>query len=363
LFKKYNFRNYNFILLFLVVILMIIGILVINAADSYYTNKQTIGVIVAFVIIVILSLIDYHFVLQFYIPFFILNALLLLAVLFFGADANNAKRWFALGPVTFQPSELTKILMILFMAKVLGMLIEKDTLNTFRGYVVFGVTALIPALLISQQPDLSTTLCFLIVMFIMIYAAGLSYKVIGIAILVLIPLAGMFLWYVQSDNQTLLYDYQVNRILSFIYPSQYADTYEQQLNSIMAIGSGQLSGKGLGAKTATGFISERQTDFIFSVVGESFGFVGSVIIIAIILVVVLQCIRIARRSRDAEGMLISVGVGALIGFQSFINIGVATAFLPNTGIPLPFISYGLSSLLSMALCIGMVLNVGLQRKK
>ena len=137
----------------------------------------------------------------------------------------------------------------------------------------------------------------------------------------------------------------------------------------MAIGSGQLTGKGLliekdSSNTSdTNLISEQQTDFIFSAVGETFGFFGSVIIIGIILLIVLQCIRAGRKARDDTGMLMATGVGCLIGYQSFINIGVATMLLPNTGIPLPFISYGLSSLLSSAIGIGIVLNISLQRRR
>ena len=137
----------------------------------------------------------------------------------------------------------------------------------------------------------------------------------------------------------------------------------------MAIGSGQLTGKGLlrdkdANKTSeTNFVSEQQTDFIFSAVGESFGFFGSVIIIGIILLIVLQCIRAGRRARDDVGMLIAMGVACLLGYQSFINIGVATKLLPNTGIPLPFISYGLSSLLSSSIGIGLVMNISLQRRR
>ncbi|MGN0436505.1 MAG: FtsW/RodA/SpoVE family cell cycle protein, partial [Wujia sp.] len=232
-------------------------------------------------------------------------------------------------------------------------------------YIAFiGITLL----LIVSEPDLSTTICLTLVLFTMLYVAGLSYKIIAFALLILIPLAGSFLWYIQKPDQVLLKDYQVARILQFIYPSEYGVEYSQQNNSIMAIGSGMLSGKGLNTSTIAtvkdaNFISEQQTDFIFSVIGEELGFIGSVIIIAIILLIVLQCIRIARNSIDTKGMLIATGVAALIAFQSFINIAVATGVLPNTGIPLPFVSYGLSSLLSLSAGIGIVLNISLQRSR
>ena len=136
----------------------------------------------------------------------------------------------------------------------------------------------------------------------------------------------------------------------------------------MAIGSGQLYGKGLNNNTIsdvtvtdTGLVSEQQTDFIFSVIGEEVGFIGSVIVIALLAIIVIQCLIIANRAKNMSGRLIATGIAALIGFQSFINIGVATQILPNTGLPLPFLSYGLTSLLSCMAGIGIVLNIGLQR--
>lgn len=159
------------------------------------------------------------------------------------------------------------------------------------------------------------------------------------------------------------------RILAFLEPEKYAsDEAYQQNNSEMAIGSGQLTGKGLNNNTTTSvkngnYISEPQTDFIFAIIGEELGFVGCCIIIALLLLVVIQCILIGMRSRDLAGKIICSGVGGLIGFQSFINISVATNMLPNTGVPLPFISYGLTSLVSLYIGIGFVLNVGLQQKK
>ena len=203
----------------------------------------------------------------------------------------------------------------------------------------------------------------------MVFVAGLSYKLIGIVTLLLIPIVNIFFWYIQQPDQGLLEPFQVNRILAFRYPQDYAlTTGYQQSNSVMAIGSGLLHGKGINSDSLAtvkdaNLISEQQTDFIFSVVGEELGFVGCVFIIAIILLIVLQCIRIARRAEDTEGMLIASGVATLFCFQSFINIGVATQILPNTGLPLPFVSYGLSSLLSCSVGIGLVLNIGLHRKK
>ena len=368
MFKKIKFKSYNYLLLLLVMAVMTASVPIIKSVDDWYASRQIIGVILAAVIMLIIALFDYHFICKFYIIFYFINIGLLLAVLMFGDSENNATRWFTMAGITFQPSELTKIFMIIFMATLLSHAKEKEKLSNFSTLVKFAVTLGAPILLIFMQPDLSTSICIILVMITMYYLAGLSYKTIGIILLIFIPLVSGFIWYIQRPDQKLLYEHQVNRIMSFIYPSEYSDDNSQQNNSVMAIGSGKLTGKGLGndseatVKSAK-LISEQQTDFIFSVVGEELGFAGCIILIALILIIVLQCIRVARRAKDTEGMLIAAGVGCLIGFQSFINIGVATAMLPNTGIPLPFISYGLSSLLSLSIGLGMTLNVSMQHKK
>ena len=184
-----------------------------------------------------------------------------------------------------------------------------------------------------------------------------------------IPLGAFIIWYVQQPFQILLRGYQLNRIMSFLHPSKFLlTTGNQQYNSIMAIGSGMLTGKGLNNNTFTSvkggnFISEPQTDFIFAVVGEELGFLGCCLVIGLLLLIVIECLKIAANARDIRGRMIAAGTAGIISFQSFVNIGVATGLIPNTGLPLPFVSYGLSSLLSNFICIGLVLNVGLQRNR
>ncbi len=370
MFTKFNLKDYNFKLLIFVIGIMITGVIAVNSADPGFTFKQAVGVGMGFIVMVVLSFIDYHFICKFSFAIYIVNVVLLVAVLLFGVNVNNATRWVSIGGengIQIQPSELSKVLMIIFISALLSKYSEKNRINSFKcilsfaGFVGFGL------LLIAAEPDLSTTICLFLVMITMLYVSGLSYKIIGLILLIFIPVAGSFLWYIQLPGEKiLLKPYQINRILSFVYPSKYGEDFSQQNNSIMAIGSGQLTGKGFNSSTIAtvkdaNFISEQQTDFIFSVIGEELGFIGSVIIIAIILLIVLQCIRIARRSKDTCGMLLATGVGTLIAYQSFINIGVATGVLPNTGIPLPFISYGLSSLLSISIGMGIVLNVSLQK--
>ena len=171
-----------------------------------------------------------------------------------------------------------------------------------------------------------------------------------------------------QDKVPFIRPYQIGRIMAWLYPEDYPDIAYQQQNSIMAIGSGLLWGKGLNNTDPTSvkngkFILEPQNDFIFAVAGEELGFVGSVVIILLLLFITIECIFIARKAKDAAGRLICSGMAALIGFQSIVNIGVATGMMPNTGVTLPFVSYGLTSIWSLYIGIGLVLNVGLQPKK
>lgn len=369
MFTRFSRKDYNFKLIILLFIAVVFGTVVIDSANDDYTSRRIFGVVIGFAIMIFISFINYDFICKFYNLIYAVNILMLLLVLIAGVKVNGAKRWMLVGGsggIQFQPSEFSKIFIIIFIATLLDKYKKRDKINTFKCLATFAVSAGASLLLVVLEPDLSTTICITLVIFTMLYISGLSYKIIGLALLLLIPLFGSFLWYIQLPNQVLLQDYQVKRILQFIYPDQYGTDYSQQNNSIMAIGSGQLSGKGLNTSTMAtvkdaNFISEQQTDFIFSVVGEELGFVGSVFIIAILLLIVLQCIKIARYAKDTKGMLIASGVGVLIGYQSFINIAVATGVLPNTGIPLPFISYGLSSLISLSVAMGVVLNISIQK--
>lgn len=366
--EKYRLRNYNFKLIILTLIAAIFGTVMINSADSSYLKKQIIGLTVCFIGLIVLSLIDYKFIDKFYVVLYLFNLILLLSVLLFGSKANGARRWLgSADSVKFQPSEFSKIILIICAAHFLSE--HKEDINTFKTLFLYVIICAIPLALILAQPDLSTTVDIFVILFVMLFVAGLSYKIIGIGLLCMIPLAGSFLWYIQRPNPWPFKAYQMERILTHLYPDEYTDTTRyQQDNSIMAIGSGKLWGKGLNNSTLAtvkdaNLISEQQTDFIFSVVGEELGFVGSILIIVILGLIVVQCIKTARKANDDMGMYIATGVATLIGFQTFINIGVATALLPNTGIPLPFISYGLSSLVSSCAAIGLVLNVSLQRRK
>jgi len=365
--NKYKLKDYKFALVISVLAISCLGIMVIGSAKESVQSRQIAGLIVGGAAMLVISLIDYVWLLRFYWVIYGLNIILLLAVEFLGTDANNAVRWIDLGFFRFQPAELSKILLILFFAKFI--MEHEDSLSELKT-ILKAVVLLAPSLiLIIRQPDLSTTISIVLVFCILLYVGGLSYKFIGTVLLIMVPTAIIFISIVVQPNQPFLRDYQQERILAWLQPEKYAnDTAYQQTNSVMAIGSGQLTGKGLNNNTTTSlkngnYILEPQTDFIFAIVGEELGLIGCCIVIGLLLLIVLECIIIGVKAQDLAGRIICCGVAAQIGFQGFINIAVATGILPNTGLPLPFVSYGMTSLVSLLMGIGLVLNVGLQPKK
>ena len=363
-FSKYSIKKYNFFLVLLSIAISVLGILLIGSAKSELVERQMQGLIIGLVFMAVISLIDYHFILRFYWLEYGLAIALLVAVYFFGDKGGGAARWFTLFGIRFQPSELVKILLILFYAKFI--MKYEDKLNTFRLIIACIVLIVPPFVLIFEQPDLSTSIMILVIFGVLMFLGGLSYKVILVFAAVAIPSAVVLLNMILTPGQTIVNEYQQKRLLAWIQPEKYASTEAyQQLNSITAIGSGQLHGKGLnnnviGSVKNGNFISEAQTDFIFAIAGEELGFVGCCAIIILLFLICVQCIWIAVRADDLAGRLIAGGMAGFIGFQTFINIGVTTMILPNTGLTLPFVSYGLTSLVTMFIGIGLVLNVRLQ---
>lgn len=366
MFKQYQLRNYRFRLVIYVVLLTLLGIAIIGSAKHSVQKMQIFGMCLGIFVMVVVSLIDYSFILKFNWLIYLADVGLLLMVILFGDKSKGATRWIDLGFFRFQPSELAKILLILFFAYFLAKYHER--LNTIQILGASIVLAGVPLLLIYKQPDLSTTIVTALIFIALLFIAGLSYKIIIGVLAVVIPAALVFISLILQPDQKILDYYQWLRIMGWLNPEKYSDTAYQQLNSITAIGSGQLWGKGLNntnvASVKNGnFISEPQTDFIFAVAGEELGFVGSCLIILLLLAIVLECLFIARKAKDLSGKLICCGVAAMLGFQGFVNICVVTGLMPNTGLTLPFVSYGLTSLVSCYIGIGLVLNVGLQPRK
>ena len=369
MFKNYRLRDYDFKLILMVITLSMIGVMAIGSAEETLQNKQLFGVISGAVLMVVVSLFNYSFVLKFYPLIYAGNLVLLALVLtsFLGEDGGGAQRWLKIGGFQFQPSELAKILLILFFAQFI--MKYKKKLNTFGMIALCVVLVGIPWLLVYKQPDLSTSIVLLVIFCVIMFVGGISYKIIGGILLVAIPAVAVIFTLAMQPGETFLQDYQKDRILAFFNPEEYADKEAyQQINSVTAIASGLLDGKGYKNNEITSvkngnFISEAQTDFIFAVIGEEFGFKGSLLVIMLLFLVALECISVARRAKDLAGTIIASGVGTIVAFQGFFNIGVATFILPNTGLPLPFVSYGLTSLWSLYIGIGFVLNVRLQAKR
>lgn len=367
----YKLRNFNIRLLIYILALSVIGVLIIRSAsagalEGTRVTRQIIGIGAGMLLVVVLSFIDYHRILNFSTMVYLGCTGLLAWVLFNGVMRGGATRWVVL-PVLgqLQPSEFTKIGLIVFFSWYFDKYQER--INQVPVLAAAGLLFGVPVLLILAEPNLSTSLIIIMIFSAMIFAAGLSYRWIFGIIAVLAPLAAGFVYLLQYEKIPFLKGYQALRILSFINPEKYQDNNLQQDNSVMAIGSGQLWGKGLNNTTIASvkngnFLSEESTDFIFAVIGEELGFVGSMVVLGLFLLIIYECLLMARRAKDMGGKLLCTGMAALIGFQSFSNIAVATKLFPNTGLPLPFISYGVSSLLSTYLGVGIILNVGLQRK-
>lgn len=364
--RRYDWKDYDFRLVSYVVILTIIGILIIGSANKSVQGKQILGLILGLMVMTAVSLVDYEFLIRFAWVFYFMNIALLTLVIIMGDKAKGATRWVEIAGIRFQPSEIGKIFLILFFAYFFTR--YQDSLNTPKILILTFILAGIPLVLIKEEPDLSTTIVTALIFLVLLFIAGLSYKIIASVLAVLVPSAIIFLALILQPNQKILKGYQYKRIMAWLQPEKYADDAYQQQNSIMAIGSGQFLGKGLNNTDVNSvkngnFISEPQTDFIFAVAGEEMGFVGSILIIILLLLITVECIIIAKKAKDLSGRLICCGVAALVGFQSFVNICVVTGMMPNTGLPLPFVSYGLTSLVSSFIGIGLVLNVGLQPRK
>jgi len=366
-------RNLDFVLLSAVVLLFLFGLLVVYSATRglaetrgdpfYYVKRQSIAALLGFAAMAVILTFDYRHLVKLSRLFYLGSLGLLGAVLVVGRVGGGAERWLSIGPLNLQPSEVAKISLILVLAWALS---EPDRVQGWRGIFV-ALAWLAPMWgLILLQPDLGTAITMAGMTLGILFFAGAPVK--HLALLTTAGLGAAVGAVVASIQGWLpiLKPYQINRLIVFFDPYRYRhDAGWNVIQSMIAIGSGSLFGKGLfgGSQTQLNFLPARHTDFIFSVIGEEFGFVGGVFVLVLFGVIFWRGGRILLQAKDSMGSLIVAGVLSMIFCHVLINIGMTLGLMPVTGLPLPLISYGGTSVLTTLTSIGLVLNVGLRRKK
>ena len=361
-FKKL-FQNLDYWLIIAVCLLSLFGIISIASATRINLGasateviKQAVFSLIGIVLMLVAANVDYEYFAQFFIPIYILNLLLLLAVLLFGTNFNNATRWISIGPLTIQPSEFAKVIMIFCLARLISL--KQRSISEIPMLALLCAFVAVPIVLIQKEPALSARLVLLA-----IFCIGLDYRIIRNVVVVAAPVVLLILWDVSRENplftDKIFHGHQFNRLLSFVDPTRDASLYYQTEKSISAIGSGQLTGKGLfhGTLNQLSYLPEPENDFIFSVIGEEFGFFGCIFVLSVLLFIIFRCIIIAISARDIFSQLLAAGIAGMFAFQTFVNAGVATGILPNTGMSLPFVSYGGSSMWTNMVAVGLILNI------
>lgn len=359
-------KNTDLVILISVILLVIIGIIGIYSAgynDSELKTdyvKQFIWLIVSLVVLTIVWLLDYNMFGILSIPLYVVCLGLLIAVLF-TEEIYGASSWFTIGPVSIQPSEITKIIYILLSAKFIDHILSKDKKAINKWYniaAVFGIM-LIPVVLILLQPDFGTAAVFLSITIFMLYKAGINYKYILGGILLLVVLVPLVYFFVLNDVQK-------ERILVFLNPNlDPLGSGYNALQSKIAVGAGKIFGTGLlkGTQTQYGYLPVKTSDFIFSVISEEMGFIISALLVIIYTVLLIRIVNISKTAKDMYGSLVAIGIFGMIFFHFLENIGMTMGLLPITGIPLPFVSYGGSNLLTNFIAIGIVLSISARRQR
>lgn len=363
-------------ILLIIVALGVISYTAISSAKFYdpsFAEKQLMWYAIGFVAILSSLLIDYRHIGQYAYWLYGLGIVLLLLLYVPGigmdpTDTKGARSWMNLGVTQFQPSELMKIFIILALAKVLA---DTKEVRIKSGKAILKTTLIfaIPFALIVSQPDLGTALIFLGIIASMLLVAGLDWRIILVLVLIAALAVASVFWlyfYHKPILEKVLEPHQINRIGSFLDPTSDVDGNGWQIvQGMIAIGSGQLLGKGYqnGTQTQGMWIPEAHNDFIFPVIAEEFGFVGASVLLCLFIYLVYRMVHIALAAQDFFGAYLVAGVIGMLVFQIYQNVGMTVGLMPVTGINLPFISYGGSSLVSTMLAVGLVLNVGMRRKK
>lgn len=303
----------------------------------------------------VVFLIDYHSLGELSPVIYAIGLAALVATLWIGRTIGGARRWIEIGPLNIQTSEIMKAAIVLLLAFYLARRTRYGL--GLRETLILGLLALVPAALVAQQPDLGTTIVMLSPLGGLVLIGGLRFRtflILALVAVLIIPVA----WF------TVLEDYQRERVLAFLNREEDPRGTSYQLHqSLIAVGSGGVLGKWPREVTQSQlqFLPEEHTDFIFAVLAERWGFLGCFVVLGLFLGVFLACIRIARLARDRLGVFIVVGVVSFFAFQVFLNIGVVVGLLPTTGMALPLMSYGGSSLVSSLVALGLVMNVGARR--
>lgn len=348
------------VLLSAILLIAFLGIFFVHSATwdwqtesghfSALVIKQSIWVVIGIILLFILSASDYLKILNYAYIFYILNLLALVFLLVFGGERYGARRWIAFGPVSIQPSEFVKITVILVLAAFLGD--RREKIGTIKNYIASIALVMPAAALIFLQPDLGTAFVLVPILFSILFVSGEKIKHIVLTMaagLASIPFFWMF-----------LKNYQKNRLMVFLNPDlDPLGAGYTIIQSKIAVGSGGMFGKGWlsGTQSYLNFLPERHTDFIFSVVGEEWGFFGAVALIALYALIVARGIRIFSRVPDVQGRAIAAGVVILIAFQVLVNIAMTIGLMPVVGLPLPAISYGGSNTIATLISVGLLLSV------
>lgn len=357
--------SYDFALFFAIIILTFIGIIVLSSATKAmsggsYMFKQCFGIVIGLTAAIIISILDYRYMKLVCYIFYWLTIFLLVAVLFigYGDETWGARSWIDLGFISFQPSEFAKIGFAMVMASCFEEVSGKREIS-LKSICKIAFYALLPMGLIMLQPDAGTLMVFAFMLICVIFISGIRYKHIiyaGICFLLSSPL----LWFF------VLGDHQKKRIISFISPGSDPSNATFQVDwAKMSVGSGKLWGQGLynGILTQNNTVPIKESDFIFSVIGEELGFAGSIVVVFLVFFILYKCVKTANTSSDMYGRFAATAITGMMAFHFIENIGMNVGVLPVTGIPLPFVSYGGTAMISNYMAVGMLLSISRLRRK
>ena len=368
-----GFRYFDYNLIVIVIFLLIFGLVMVYSSSSYdafltfgnasfYLKKQIIATVVGLAAMIIVALIPYNLFYRVGMLAYLVSLVFIFLIIPFGHEANGAKRWIYISGISFQPAEIAKLAMIVFLACLIRRM--GDGIHTWRGFgFVLGMTAIISALLWGVTSNASSAIIVFGIALVMLFVATRDYKryvIVGVAGAILAALVVIIILAnasgVESGN---VGGYRGERILAWLDPEAYASGKGfQTLQSLYAIGSGGFFGKGLGeSMQKLGFIPEAQNDMIFSVICEELGLFGALALMLLFILLLWRLKIIADNAKDLFGTLIVVGVMGHISIQVILNIAVVTNTIPNTGISLPFISYGGSALVCLMCEMGLALSV------